>query len=103
TVNDLVMFTLGTGVGSGVVSGGQLVTGSQGGAVELGHHVIVAGGAPCTCGDFGHLEAYCGQQAIIDRGRRAMEAGRPTMLHDITNHYRPSLTPKMIDDAARQG
>ncbi len=100
---DLVMFTLGTGIGSGVISDGRVLTGSTGGAVEFGHHVIVAGGAPCTCGDFGHLEAYCGQQAIIERGRRAMEASPTTLLHELTAGYRPGLTPKMIDDAARQG
>jgi len=57
-VDDLVMFTLGTGIGSGVISQGNLVVGSTGGAVELGHHVIIAGGDQCGCGEFGHLEAY---------------------------------------------
>jgi len=76
-VKYMVMLTLGTGIGSGVVVDGKLIVGSTGGAVELGHHVIAAGGAQCGCGDFGHFEAYCGQHAIIERGQRAMASGRP--------------------------
>ncbi len=101
-VNDMVMFTLGTGIGSGVISDDRLITGSTGGAVELGHHVIVAGGDPCGCGDFGHLEAYCGQGPIIRRGQRAMATGKDTLLHQKVAGYRPGLTPKLIDDAAKE-
>ncbi len=103
-VNDMVMLTLGTGIGSGVVVDGRLILGATGGAVEFGHHVIVAGSLEqCPCGDFGHLEAYCGTPGIIRRAQRFIESGRPTVLPDLVDGDRAALTPKLIDDAARQG
>lgn len=102
-VRDMVMLTLGTGIGSGVVVDDRLISGSTGGAVEFGHHVIVAGGDQCGCGDFGHLEAYCGQHGIIARGQRAMATGKDTLMFKKVGGYRPSLTPKIIDEAAKEG
>ena len=56
---DLVMLTLGTGVGGGLILGGRLYRGSTGGGAELGHMVVVHGGPPCqgTCTGHGHLES----------------------------------------------
>lgn len=101
--SDLVMLTLGTGIGSGVITGGRLLTGSTGGAVEFGHHVIVAGGRQCGCGTFGCLEAYCGTSAILERALRAIERNEPTVLFDRIAGDKTTLTPKMIDEAARDG
>jgi glucokinase len=56
--NDLLMVTLGTGVGSGFIVNGQLMLGSHGNAGEVGHMTIVIDGRPCTCGRKGCLEAY---------------------------------------------
>lgn len=55
---DLLVVTLGTGVGSGFIVNGQLVLGSHGNAGELGHMTLVIDGRPCTCGRRGCLEAY---------------------------------------------
>ncbi len=59
-VDDLVMLTLGTGLGGGVISSGRPFRGAHGGGVELGHVVIVHDGRPCQgrCTGRGHLEAY---------------------------------------------
>ena len=59
-VDDLVMLTLGTGVGGGVISGGRPFRGRNGVGAELGHVVIVHDGRPCqgACTGHGHLEAY---------------------------------------------
>ena len=54
-----VMYTLGTGVGSGIVGDGKLVSGHDGFAGECGHTMLVPGGRMCGCGIRGHLEAYC--------------------------------------------
>lgn len=102
-VDDMVMFTLGTGIGSGVIVDGRLVVGSTGGAVELGHHVIVAGGRQCGCGTFGCLEAYCGTSAILERALRALESNRETLLWEKIAGDKTTLTPKQIDEAAREG
>jgi glucokinase len=59
-VDDLVMLTLGTGLGGGVISNGKPYRGAHGGGVELGHTVIVHNGRPCQgrCQGRGHLEPY---------------------------------------------
>lgn len=56
--DDLLVVTLGTGVGSGFIVNGRLVLGSAGNAGELGHLILVPGGRMCTCGRRGCLEAY---------------------------------------------
>jgi len=57
-IDDLLVVTIGTGVGSGFIVNGQLVLGSAGNAGELGHMTIVVDGRLCTCGRKGCLEAY---------------------------------------------
>lgn len=102
-ITDMVMFTLGTGIGGGVISGGRLLTGSTGGAVEIGHHVIVAGGRRCGCGTLGCMEAYCGTEAILDRAFRMIEKNRKSILWDRIEGDKMTLTPKMISEAAEEG
>jgi glucokinase len=72
-VDDLVMLTLGTGVGGGVVSGGKPFRGRNGEGAELGHVVIVHDGRPCqgACTGHGHLEAYVSGSAATAAAREA--------------------------------
>lgn len=56
--NDLLVVTLGTGLGSGFIIDGRLLLGPQGNAGELGHTIVVLDGRMCTCGRKGCLEAY---------------------------------------------
>lgn len=79
---DLLVVTIGTGVGSGFIVDGRLVLGSHGNAGELGHMTIVPGGRACTCGRPGCLEAYVSirgmRQTYLEAGGSAMvlsEAG----------------------------
>lgn len=58
-MKNFVMYTLGTGVGSGVVANGDLIYGKDGFAGECGHNMLVPNGRICGCGIPGHLEAYC--------------------------------------------
>lgn len=62
---------LGTGIGGVVIVGGRLHTGTAGGAGELGHQVIVPGGAPCGCGNRGCLETVARSGVIAERAGRA--------------------------------
>ncbi len=64
-VDDLVMVTVGTGVGGGIVLGGNLVVGAQGMAAEIGHMTTVPGGLPCPCGKSGCWEQYASGQALV--------------------------------------
>ncbi len=68
---DLALVQVGTGVGGGIVSGGQLLLGASNTAGELGHLTIVSGGRPCSCGGRGCLEAYVGGLALGTRAREA--------------------------------
>ena len=62
--DDLVMLTLGTGVGGGAVIGGRPLTGSAGTGAELGH-IHVGGTRPCGCGGIGCLETWCGTVGLL--------------------------------------
>jgi glucokinase len=63
-VKDLVLLTLGTGIGGGIISGGKVLHGYMGMAGELGHITVVPNGNPCGCGNRGCLEKHASAQAI---------------------------------------
>ena len=74
---------VGTGVGAGIVIGGQLRRGEAGAAGEIGHMIVRRGGRVCGCGGRGHLESYAGR-ANLERRARDLEAkGRDTALVDL--------------------
>src|SRR5271163_3066250 len=63
-VDDLVLLTLGTGIGGGIIIGGRVMRGKQGMAGELGHITVVPNGNPCGCGNTGCLEKHASATAI---------------------------------------
>lgn len=69
--SDVVMFTLGNGVGGGVILNGDVFEGGMMGGAEVGHQVICVGGRRCTCGRKGCLEAYVSVPALINAAREA--------------------------------
>lgn len=75
-VQDMVLLTLGTGVGGAVVAGGRLVLGTWGVAAELGHMRLVPDGELCGCGQRGCLEQY-GSGSALGREARAVAAADP--------------------------
>jgi len=101
-MNNFVMYTLGTGVGSGVVVNGDLVYGHDGFAGECGHTTLVPNGRHCGCGAKGHLEAYCSAPGMK---RTAFELLAKYNATDspLANHTYNDLTSKMIYDAAKEG
>ncbi|MDQ7799593.1 MAG: ROK family protein [Candidatus Edwardsbacteria bacterium] len=68
--SEVVGLAIGTGVGGGIIIGGRLVTGSHGGAGELGHMTVKMDGPLCKCGNHGCLEAMIGTDAILARYHR---------------------------------
>lgn len=60
-----VLFSLGTGVGGGIIVHGELIRGSDGGAGELGHISVVSGGRQCGCGGIGCVEQYSSGRALL--------------------------------------
>lgn len=71
---NVVLVTLGTGVGGGVIVGGEILSGAHCSAGELGHMTLAMDGERCTCGRRGCLEAYASATALVRDTRRAMEA-----------------------------
>jgi glucokinase len=76
-VKDLVLLTLGTGIGGGVIIGGRVLHGFLGMAGEFGHMTVFPDGNPCGCGNWGCLEKHASATAIAAMGRM-MHFGRDT-------------------------
>jgi glucokinase len=68
-VNDLVLLTLGTGIGGGIISGGRVLHGFVGMAGEIGHMTVFPDGNPCGCGNYGCLEKHASATAIVGMAR----------------------------------
>ncbi|MCR4829587.1 MAG: ROK family protein [Bacteroidales bacterium] len=101
-----IMFTLGTGVGSGIVVDGMLVHGSTGGAGELGHAILIPDGRQCSCGRKGCLETYTSARGIVQTFcEMRQEYGYKEMREGwIGNDMKDKdITSKMIGDAANAG
>lgn len=99
----MVMFTLGTGIGSGLVINGKNYLGVTETAPEIGHHIILADGPRCSCGRYGCLESLARRDAIIDRAARKAHQGRHTSLVEKSSHDLRYVTPAMIAEAASEG
>lgn len=98
-LDDVAMFTLGTGVGGGLVVNGRLVFGAHGFAGELGHVVVAAGGRRCPCGSRGCVEAYASGTAMAAIARERLGD------HGATSTLRgePELTGRVVTEAAEAG
>jgi glucokinase len=68
-VEDLVLLTLGTGIGGGIISGGRVLRGYVGMAGEVGHTTVVPDGNPCGCGNQGCLEKHASATAVTAMAR----------------------------------
>jgi glucokinase len=77
-VNDLLLMTLGTGIGGGIISGGKILHGFLGMAGEIGHMTVVPNGNPCGCGNQGCLEKHASATAISGMARMVHLADNPT-------------------------
>lgn len=82
-IEDMVFFTLGTGIGGGVVVNGRLVKGCDGNAAELGHIIIYPGGRQCNCGQRGCVEAYASASSTAARAAEAVRAGEQSSLKKV--------------------
>jgi glucokinase len=99
-VDILVLYTLGTGVGGGIIINGHILTGSSGMGGELGHMAIVPDleAIQCGCGQMGCLETVASATGIIRMANDAVKRGDRTILVDV-----PHITAKDVFDAAKAG
>lgn len=82
-VKDMVFFTLGTGIGGGIVSNGELVHGCDENGAELGHMIIHPDGRKCKCGQKGCVEAYASADSTARRATEALEGGAESSLKKV--------------------
>ena len=99
----VVLVTLGTGVGSGIVLNGELFEGCEGAGAELGHEVIRFGGEKCSCGRRGCFEAYASATALIRQTKKAMAKDRESSLWQSCGGNPDNVDGKTAFDAALAG
>lgn len=99
----MLFFTIGTGIGGGVVVDGNLRLGPLGAAGELGHQTVLPGGPRCGCGNRGCLEALASAPAIAGEGVRLLLSGQAPKLQEIVGGDAGRVTTKQMAEAARQG
>ena len=98
----IIMLTLGTGVGGGIIIDGKLFEGNEGKGGELGHTVIVVDGEQCTCGRKGCLEAYASATALIRDAKKAMRSNKRSLMWKISPDI-DLVGGKVPFEAAKQG
>lgn len=99
---NFVAITLGTGVGSGIIIDGKIITGVNNAGGECGHTVIVMDGEPCSCGRKGCWEAYASASALIRETKEAMDANPNSAMHKIAEDD-GAVNGKTAFDAMRLG
>jgi len=97
-VRDMVILTLGTGIGGGIILDGRMRRGVTDTGAELGHMVVHYGGRFCGCGNRGCLEAYASATAVVGRTEEAIAAGESSSLAK-----RRGFSCKDVFDAADAG
>ncbi len=104
-VSHMVLITIGTGVGGGIVYDGQLMRGAFGTAGELGHIRVVPGGLLCGCGNRGCLEQYASGSALVREGRELMRTspGLADALLTLTESDPEKLKGPQITETAKAG
>jgi len=102
---DMVLITVGTGLGGGIVTGGRLLRGAWGSAAELGHVRVVPDGDPCGCGKRGCWEQYASGSALGRIGRRVAHAEpeKYAWLVEAAGGHPEAISGRMVSAAARQG
>ena len=108
----LVLLTIGTGIGGGVVlgqnavmgqaSGPLLLIGGNSGGGELGHTVIQQGGLAANAGTYGTLEAYCQRDSIVQRAQFKVQRTK-SKIWDLVEGNLSRITPQIVAEAASQG
>lgn len=98
---NLAYIKVGSGIGAGLLFNGKIYNGATGSAGEIGHITIQENGPLCSCGNYGCLESLSGGNAIAQRAREAVQAGRRTQLALVDPIG--EITARHVAEAARQG
>lgn len=99
---NMIHVTLGTGVGGGIILNGEIVSGVNGTAGEIGHITVEKNGSLCNCGRFGCLETVASATGIVRQAHEIIKGNRSTELFRLIN-VRGNITAKDIFNLADQG
>lgn len=101
--NNVIMLTLGTGVGSGIIIDKKIYSGADNMGAELGHTKLVYNGVLCTCGQKGCLEAYCSSTALIRDTRKAVTEEPDSLIMQLCGNDKDKINGEIIFEAAKAG
>lgn len=109
----LVLFTIGTGIGSGIImrpeavfgkaTGPLMLLGGNKGGAEFGHMIIQWGGLDCNAGTYGAIEGYAQRDSIVRRATHRLSRGRQSILREMVNGDLGQITPLTLAQAAERG
>ena len=101
--HSMILWTLGTGLGCGIIIGDTIIEGAHSHGSECGHIIVQTDDARlCTSGHYGELEAYASATSLIERCQEGLDAGRETILRERMDAG-ADLTPILIGQAAEDG
>jgi glucokinase len=101
-VDDMLLVTIGTGIGGGIVSDGRLIHGANGFAGEIGHIIVEPGGPLCGCGNRGCWEQVASGTAVARNGRAAAAEHPTSLLAALADGDPDRVTGRTVTEAARR-
>lgn len=100
---NLLYVTVSTGVGGGIIANGEMVTGSEGHAGEVGHITVLPGAQRCNVGCDGCFEGNASGPSIAKAALERIDAGDQTLIWDMADRDRSKVSPKLVFQAADEG
>ena len=99
---NIVYVTVSTGIGGGIILGGEIFHGVGAGVGELGHTIVQPDGVPCNCGSVGCVETICAGVHIARRAKEKLASGISSLMNEITPNIN-EVSAKTVVEAARRG
>lgn len=101
-LQNVVLLTLGTGVGAGFIVNGKMIEGNYGAGAEGGHTLLIKGGEECTCGRRGCIEAYVSATALIRDTKRAMLKDKSSVMWRAVNNDIESVSGRTAFECGKK-
>ncbi len=102
-LNNIILLTLGTGIGGGIIINGKLYLGSSGSAAEIGHMIVEVNGPRCKCGNNGCLEMLVSGTAVAREAISRISQGEKSSLTEMLKNKIEDITAEKVYLAAKSG
>lgn len=102
-VDNMVLLTLGSGIGGGIIINGQVYRGASGVAGEIGHMIIQIGGPKCMCGNEGDLESLASGRALDRESRDAVNKNKDSLIFELADGNIDAVNGVLVTKAALRG